>query len=114
MNRIRDLLADDVKRRVEELHDDSHRRQELGPMDELALSDARVEAAGLDEMDTMWDPDTHPRAHRASDPDEPICNSDGEVCDIMEDTAPIDSLTVDPGPGEEEMTDADDLPTDVI
>lgn len=63
---------------------------ELTPMDELELMDQQVELAGRDEMQTMFDPETHPRGHRREDPDEPVCDDCGVPVDVMSDTGPIE------------------------
>lgn len=59
-------------------------------MDEIELMDTQVELAGRDEMQTMFDPETHPRDHRREDPDEPVCDDCGNAVDMMSDTDAIE------------------------
>lgn len=65
----------------------------MSPMDEIEAMDLRVELAGLDEHDTMFDPGTHPKPPGAKE--EAVTDEvGGRTVDIMEDTPPIDDLTL--------------------
>jgi len=68
--------------------------QRLTPMDELELSDLHVKEAGLDEEQTMFDPNEHPKPPDKDE--EGTTDMDGErVVDIQEETPPIDNLTLE-------------------
>lgn len=97
--RLRDLLTPTATRQRDEQRAPEHPRQELDPFAELEVADAQVEMAGVDEEMTMFDPDTHPKAHTRDDPDEPVCDDCGELFDLMTDTGPIDDLTLGSDPG---------------
>lgn len=62
---------------------------DLGPEDELELSDLAVKMAGADEMDTMHDPDTHPKPPHPKEEGVTDLNGNREV-DIMGDTPPVE------------------------
>lgn len=65
--------------------------EEMNMMDELELSDLRVREAGIDEEQTMFDPETHPKAFKGmADPSEPTADHDGCECDVMLDTEPVE------------------------
>lgn len=59
------------------------------PLERIEMLDLQVRLAGMDEMDTCFDPDTHPKPPKASD--EPI-RLEGESFDIMRDTPAADPL----------------------
>jgi len=61
---------------------------DLPPMEELEMMDLQVEAAGLDEQRTMFDPDVAPRA--PSPKEEGVTDVDGHAVDLMADTPAVD------------------------
>jgi len=66
---------------------------ELSPMDEIEMADLQVELAGLDEEQTMFDPDAPPKAPSPKEEGTTSLEGKKEV-DLMDDTPPIDDLTI--------------------
>lgn len=64
-------------------------RDRHSPEDEIERVDLQVQLAGLDEWDTMFDPETHPTP---PDPaEEAVTTMDGRhEIDLMSDTPPIE------------------------
>ena len=93
-DRGRGRLSGRADREVREFNDTSHPRKDLTPFVELEVMDERVALAGEDENKTHFDPDVHPKAHSRGDPDEPVCDADGRVCDIQVDTPSVDVVSL--------------------
>jgi len=107
-------MSNRADREVRELNGRNHPRTQLSPFVELEVMDEKVALAGEDENRIHFDPDVHPRSHRASDPDEPVCDEHGAVCDVMGDTGPIDEIVVGPDPVEPEFDSRGTVPVDEV
>lgn len=69
--------------------DAEFRGDRLTMMDELELSDLGVREAAIDEEETMFNPDVHPKVPDAKE--EGVTDMDGEqTVDLMTDTPPIE------------------------
>lgn len=63
----------------------------MGPFDELEMMDLNVEHASVDEEQTIFDPDTHPKPPHPKE--EGITDVDGRrSVDVMIDTPAIDPI----------------------
>lgn len=63
----------------------------LSPEEELELAELRLRAAGLDEEETAFAPDVHPKDPHPKE--EPVTDDVGErVVDVQIDTPTVDSL----------------------
>lgn len=68
-----------------------HSTGPMPPLDELEMMDINVEQAALDEEQTMFDPDAHPRLPHPKE--EAVTDLDGtRQVDVMVDTPPIDPI----------------------
>lgn len=70
---------------------DTNQGRDLGAFEELEMADLEVEMAAEDERDTMWDPNSapkapHPREEATTD------RTGGREVDTMEDTEPIEDV----------------------
>ena len=71
------------------------RTEEMSPLDEIERADLQVELAGLDEEQTMFDPEVHPKPPSSKEEGTTDIDGDREV-DIMRDTENIDDVIVGP------------------